>query len=121
MSQSYDRVLWWSDLRPGADEPLAVSLLHYRMDADRWPVDEGHEDEANLTSSYLRGTKLHAPILDLDGEHLYVESTTELRVSVPQLNNPNVFIRARAKFGVLLVHVVWKWLFGAQVSKSGAV
>ena len=77
MSQSYDRVLWWSDLRPGADEPLAVSLLHYRMDADRWPVDEGHEDEANLTSSYLRGTKLHAPILDLDGEHLYVESTTE--------------------------------------------
>ena len=115
MSQSYDRVLWWSDLRPGADEPLAVSLLHYRMDADRWPVDEGHEDEANLTSSYLRGTKLHAPILDLDGEHLYVESTKTLRIEIPQQKSPNPVVRLRARIGVLLLHGVWRWLFGARL------
>lgn len=72
-----ERVLWYSDLRPGDDEPLALSLIRYRMDADRWRVADGHEHEANLVSSHLRGSKLHAPILDLDGEHLYVESTTE--------------------------------------------
>jgi hypothetical protein len=70
-----DRILWVSDLTPGPDEPLFLSLVKYRMGEDRipWPDSE----QANLTSSYLRGSKLHAPILDLDGEHMYVESTTE--------------------------------------------
>lgn len=112
MSQSYDRVLWWSDLRPGADEPLAVSLLHYRMDADRWPVDAGHEDEANLTSSYLRGTKLHAPILDLDGEHLYVQSTTPGHAHlVHPLRRGGVVGRMQ----VVLIHAIWKWVFRKRV------
>lgn len=77
MADDANRVEWVSDLKPGPDEPLALSLLKYRMDQDRWRTVEGVEHMANLTSSYLHGSKLHAPILDLDGAHLYVESTTE--------------------------------------------
>lgn len=72
-----DRVEWAADLTPGPDEPLFLSLIKYRMSQDRWRVVEGVEHEAVLTSSYLHGSKLHAPILDLDGAHMYVESTTE--------------------------------------------
>lgn len=72
-----DRVLWQADLTPGKDEPLFLSLLKYRMRKDRWPMYPGVEHHANLTSSYLHGSKLHAPILDLDGAHMYVQSTTE--------------------------------------------
>lgn len=76
MVDDVNRVEWYADLRPGPDEPLFLSLLKYRLDQDRWPVVEGVEHMANLTSSHVRGSKLHAPILDLDGAHVYVESTT---------------------------------------------
>lgn len=73
-----DRVEWYSDLAPGPDEPLFFSLIKYRMSKDREPrLGPLDPRPRNLTSSYLHGSKLHAPILDLDGAHLYVESTTE--------------------------------------------
>lgn len=67
-----ERVVWLSNLKPGPDEPLALSLLKYRMSEDRWPDETG-----NLVSSHLKNSKLHAPIIDLDINHAYVESTTE--------------------------------------------
>lgn len=73
MPEKFKRVLWYSDLTPGKDEPLALSLIKYRKKQDRWPISASH---ANLTSSHIYGTKLHAPILDLDSDHFYVESTT---------------------------------------------
>ena len=75
MPDDVNRVEWQSDLSPGPDEPLFLSLVKYRMNEDRWRAVEGVP--ANLTSSYIHGSKLHAPILDLDGAHWYVESTTE--------------------------------------------
>lgn len=76
MADNLPRIEWLADLSPGPDEPLFLSLVKYRMRYDRRPV-LGLTDPPNLTSSYLYGSKLHAPILDLDGAHLYVESTTE--------------------------------------------
>lgn len=70
-----ERQVWWGNLRPGPDEPLFLSLVKYRMEADRWRVDSAKD--ANLVSSHLRDSKLHAPILDLDVSHIYIESTTE--------------------------------------------
>ena len=67
-----ERESWYSDLTPGPDEPLFLSLVKYRMAEDRWPDENG-----NLLSSKLKGSKLHAPIIDLDGSHAYVQSTTD--------------------------------------------
>jgi hypothetical protein len=78
VADDFQRVEWWADLSPGPDEPLFLSLIKYRMDEDREPrLGPMDPRPRNLTSSYLHGSKLHAPILDLDGEHIYVESTTE--------------------------------------------
>lgn len=77
MADDIPRVEWFANLQPGPDEPLFLSLIKYRMDQDRWPVVEGVEHMANLVSSHIHGSKLHAPILDLDVKHVYIESTTE--------------------------------------------
>lgn len=54
------------------DEPMIFSLVKYRQYEDRQPQDE----DANVVSSHIVGTKLHAPILDLDFPHEYIPSTT---------------------------------------------
>ena len=66
----------WRGYRLGyvADEPLWVSLLKYRPSKDRDPASA---DTANLVSSHLVGSRLHAPIVDLDFDHWYVPSTTD--------------------------------------------
>lgn len=69
------RTLWYApDLRI-KDEPLAKSLFEYRMDEDRWPVDEDFPETANLVASLTdKGT--HMPIIDLDFPHVYMPSTS---------------------------------------------
>lgn len=56
-----------------ADEPFVVSLVRYRASADR---KRAHGADANLVSSHLLDSPAHAPILDLDGPHRYVPSST---------------------------------------------
>jgi hypothetical protein len=56
------------------DEPMALSLLKYRPEDDRQPSDE---ENHNLVSSHVRGTKKHAPIIDLDFAHHYVATTQD--------------------------------------------
>ncbi len=110
-----ERESWYSDLTPGPDEPLFWSLVKYRMSEDRWPDENG-----NLLSSKLKGSKLHAPIIDLDGFHRLVFSRT-LLIEIPQQKSPNMAVRVRAKLGVLLLHGVWRWLYGARVYESSSI
>jgi hypothetical protein len=67
---------YWKGYRLGyvAPEPLWVSLVKYRAAKDRRSASP---DEANLVSSHLEGSNLHAPIIDIDFPHRYVPSTTE--------------------------------------------
>ena len=65
-----ERVNWHADLLNVVDEPMILSLLRYDMAADRQIDPDGE-----LVSSYLLGSKLHAPIIDLDFPHHYVPST----------------------------------------------
>lgn len=67
------RQRWHVDHLDVVDEPMYKSLLRYRQYEDRQPTDE----DANVWSSHIVGSKLHAPILDLDFPHEYVPSTTE--------------------------------------------
>ena len=80
---------YWKGYRLGyvADEPLWVSLVKYRASKDREPSDPA---QANLVSSHLEGSRLHAPIIDIDFPHRYVPSTTSehahlyLDVAIPR-------------------------------------
>lgn len=67
---------FWRGYRLGyvAPEPLWVSLVKYRAAKDREPATP---DTANLISSHLEGSRMHAPILDLDFPHQYVPSTND--------------------------------------------
>lgn len=53
---------------------LFHTLLRYKNGSDRFEVSERRL--ATLVSSHVKGTKLHAPILDLDYPHRYVPSST---------------------------------------------
>lgn len=68
-----ERIRWKADFLNIVDEPMAASLIKYRMRKDRHPDPDG-----NLVSSHLYGSKLHAPIIDLDFPHEYVRSSTDL-------------------------------------------
>ncbi len=80
---------YWRGYRLGyvAPEPLWVSLLKYRASKDRQPSSPG---QANLVSSHIQGSTLHAPIIDIDYPHQYVPSTTQdhahlyLDVAIPR-------------------------------------
>lgn len=67
-----ERQIWHVDHLDIVDEPMIVSLLKYRQYEDRQPTDE----DANVVSSHVIGTRHHAPIIDLDFAHHYVPSTT---------------------------------------------
>ena len=73
-----ERALWRKTWRAPSlgivDEPMALSLLKYRAEADRKPSEA---DDHNLVSSHVVGTRMHAPIIDLDFRHQYVLSTNE--------------------------------------------
>ena len=70
------RALWRKTWRAPdlgiVDEPMALSLIKYRAEDDRSPSTE---EDHNLISSHIPGTRLHAPILDLDFPHHYEPST----------------------------------------------
>lgn len=66
------RKTWHVEHLDIVDEPMILSLMKYRQYEDRQPRDS----DANVVSSHLVGTRLHAPILDLDYPHRYVPSTT---------------------------------------------
>lgn len=66
-----ERVSWRADLLAFKDEPMFLALLKYDMDADRQPDPDGQ-----LTSSFLHGSKLHAPVLDIDIPIRVIPSTT---------------------------------------------
>lgn len=51
---------------------MILSLIKYRQYEDRSATDL----LANVVSSNLHGSRLHAPIIDLDFPHEYVPSTT---------------------------------------------
>lgn len=67
-----ERKTWHVDHLDIVDEPMLLSLVKYRQYADRQPS----ETDANVVSSHVVGTRLHAPIIDLDFPHRYVPSTT---------------------------------------------
>lgn len=64
----------WKKKRPLSfdDEPLFLALVKYRAGEDREPADG---DSYDLISSKLPDGK-HAPILDLDFAHAYVDTST---------------------------------------------
>ncbi len=68
----------WHGYRLGyvADEPLWVSLIKYRAAKDRLALSREAAWGANLISSHVEGSRLHAPIIDLDFAHRYVPSTS---------------------------------------------
>lgn len=66
------RRTWHVDHLDIVDEPMALSMLKYRQYEDRQPSDE----DANVVSSNVVGTRHHLPIIDLDYSHRYVPSTT---------------------------------------------
>lgn len=66
------RRTWRVDHLDVVDEPMVKSMIRYRQYEDRHPQDEN----ANVVSSHLGPSGLHAPIIDLDFPHLYVPSTT---------------------------------------------
>lgn len=76
MHEIPERALWrktWQAPDLGiVDEPMALSLLKYRAEEDREASDA---DDWNLVSSHVLGTKLQAPIIDLDFRHRYIPST----------------------------------------------
>lgn len=51
---------------------MLVSMLKYRQYEDRQPS----ETDANVVSSHIEASKVHAPIIDLDFPHRYIPSTT---------------------------------------------
>jgi len=111
-----ERVNWHADLLNVVDEPMILSLLRYDMAADRQIDPDGE-----LVSSYLLGSDLHAPIIDLDFPFTVISGSDGRRylaITVPQQLDPNSCIRLRTKVGVLLVHELWRRLFGARVSES---
>jgi len=67
-----NRKTWHVDHLDIVDEPMVLSMLRYRQYEDRQPSDS----DANVVSSNLIGSRLHAPIIDLDYPHEYVPSTT---------------------------------------------
>lgn len=104
------RVHWWSDLTPGPDEPLALSLIKYRMKEDRVRVPP--DGCANLVSSHIEGSKLHAPVLDLDSPHVLVKSTTDghshLYIDVPMSRFRMLVLLAALRFaGVIEMGNFW--------------
>ena len=66
------RQRWHVDHLDVVDEPMYKSLIRYRQYEDRQPTDA----DANVVSSHVVGSKLHAPIIDLDFPHIYEPSTT---------------------------------------------
>lgn len=66
------RQRWFVNHLDIVDEPMILSLIKYRQYEDRQPTDL----DANVVSSHVVGSKLHAPILDLDFPHHYEPSST---------------------------------------------
>jgi hypothetical protein len=56
-----------------ANEHFVLSLLKYRASRDRVSATN---ELANIESSHVVGSSLHAPIIDLDQPHSYVSSST---------------------------------------------
>lgn len=77
------RTMWRAPSLKMVDEPLVASLWKYRLDEDRWQT---HMGDANLVSS-ITGDGRHLPIIDLDFEHVYLDSTSpghaHLFINVP--------------------------------------
>ena len=53
------------------DEPMFLSLIKYDMEKDRHPDPTG-----TLTSSFVSGSNLHAPVLDIDVPMRLIKSST---------------------------------------------
>lgn len=89
---------------------MALSLLKYDMAKDRQPRPDGH-----LISSYLHGSKLHAPILDIDVPVDLVPSTTpghsHLYIDFTVSTAPLWRLR------VWFLHVIWKAVLSRQVQR----
>ena len=76
------RERWQADLLAFKDEPMILSLVKYNMAKDRHPDVSG-----NLVSSHIHGSKLHAPVIDIDVPVRLIPSTTpghtHLYIDVP--------------------------------------
>lgn len=98
-----DRILWQAGSLVIKDEPLLKSLLQYRLLKDRQPLPPfpEWEEQANLVSSLTWDGK-QKPILDLDFDHLVVQSTSDghhhLYINVPM---------SQLKWRVLIVVLWW--------------
>lgn len=66
------RISWRADLLSFKDEPMFLSLIKYDMASDRQRDPTG-----SLTSSYVSGNKLHAPVLDIDVPMRLIKSSTQ--------------------------------------------
>ncbi len=100
---------WFVDHLDIRDEPMILSLLKYRQIQDR----RLSREKANVVSSHIAGSKLHAPIIDLDFPHRYIPSSTEghghLYIDVP-MTRWRMFwlLRALYKAGVIEKgHYLW--------------
>lgn len=102
------RKTWQVDHLDIVDEPMFLSLVKYRMPKDRVPSDY----QANVVSSHIQNTKLHAPILDLDFPHTYVASTTRGNAHLYlHQEEPSGRIRLYIhRMWVVLLHGYWNWV-----------
>lgn len=99
-----DRVYWYAPDLGMKDEPLVKSLVEYRLYEDRQPVRMACDNDPrpiNLVSSRTWDGR-QMPILDLDFDHLVVESTSEghhhLFINVPM---------SQLKWAVLMLVLWW--------------
>lgn len=98
-----ERTRWYAADLTMTDEPLLLSLVKYRLHKDRalLPPFPEYEEKANLISSYTQDDR-QMPILDLDFDHLMVDSSTDghhhLYINVPM---------SRMKWRILMLVLWW--------------
>jgi len=108
VAHRFDRERWQADRLVFKDEPLFLALLKYDMKADRHPDDSG-----NLVSSFIKGSKKHAPVLDIDVPVRLVPSTTpghsHLYVDVPMSRFRMLVLVWAMYFAGILEMGNWWW------------
>lgn len=101
------RTRWHADLLSFTDEPMALSLIKYKMSEDRVPDPDGE-----LMSSYIAGSKKHAPVLDIDIPMRLIPSTTpghsHLYIDLPMSRTKMMFMLWALKLaGVIEMGFFW--------------
>lgn len=96
------------------DEPMFLSLARYDLHKDRTPDVDGQ-----LVSSYLDGSSLHAPVLDIDVPIRLIPSSTDghshLYIDVP-MHRITMFVMLG---GLMVAGVVEPGFFWWSLRRGG--